>query len=152
MQRSPCGHAIRGKTAPTMRGSRPSDSSRRAALCLSNQAMTCLLVSLVPIVRDTFHKGVGPGFSTKGGHVKESYIAAAITNGIVPVAVLPAPEQRRQIREAAGISRRALARVLGVHHHSLMAWESSAWEPRQKHDVPYRRALAAMQAAPVEGV
>ena len=52
---------------------------------------------------------------------------------------LPLKEERRQIREAAGVSQRELARALGVSWTAIQRWEDGA-RPRQ-HVAEYQRAL-----------
>jgi DNA-binding transcriptional regulator YiaG len=83
----------------------------------------------------------------RGGTLNPEHVKQAIETGIVPIPVLPEPAERKAIRRAAGISCRGLARIIGCDHQSLSNWESGAFAPRQRHDVIYRRALAAMQAA-----
>ncbi|MCX6510602.1 MAG: helix-turn-helix transcriptional regulator [Actinobacteria bacterium] len=74
-------------------------------------------------------------------------VASAVETAIYPMPVLPTHHQRRLIRESAGLSINALARVVGTTRFSVRNWESGVTEPSARFDLTYRRALAAMQAA-----
>lgn len=77
----------------------------------------------------------------------EQSVASAVETAIYPMPVLPTHHQRRLIRESAGLSINALARVVGTTRFSVRNWESGVTEPSARFDLTYRRALAAMQAA-----
>ena len=77
----------------------------------------------------------------------EQSVASAVETAIYPMPVLPTHHQRRLIRESAGLSINALARVVGTTRFSIRNWESGITEPSARFDLTYRRALAAMQAA-----
>jgi DNA-binding transcriptional regulator YiaG len=76
----------------------------------------------------------------------EAHVTEAIAAGVYPLAVLPRPETRRQIRHAAGVSMNGLARALGTNRWSIRQWETGEREPSARFDLVYRRALAVMQA------
>jgi DNA-binding transcriptional regulator YiaG len=56
---------------------------------------------------------------------------------------LPSASERRQIREAAGVSQRELARALGVSWTAIQRWEGGS-EPR-RHLHEYADALARLK-------
>jgi DNA-binding transcriptional regulator YiaG len=58
---------------------------------------------------------------------------------------LPVPEERRRIREAAGVSLRDVALALGVSHTAVAAWEAGAM-PRE-HRSSYARLLGELERA-----
>jgi DNA-binding transcriptional regulator YiaG len=60
---------------------------------------------------------------------------------------LPAPRQRRQIREHAGCSQRELAGVLGVSVMALNRWERGVTKPRGRHAAAYASLLEQLEAA-----
>lgn len=55
--------------------------------------------------------------------------------------VLPAPAERVRLREAAGLTRAAVAQALGVRVPSIEAWEEGRAEPRAERLQAYRRLL-----------
>jgi len=60
---------------------------------------------------------------------------------------LPSAEERRRIREAAGVSQRELALALGVSWTAVQRWENGA-RPRSRVE-EYATALAQLaEAAP----
>ena len=60
---------------------------------------------------------------------------------------LPSAEERRRIREAAGVSQRELALALGVSWTAVQRWENGA-SPRSRVE-EYATALAQLaEAAP----
>lgn len=63
---------------------------------------------------------------------------------------LPEPSHCRRIREAAGVSLRQAASVVGVSPATLMRWESGENRPRLKHATAYRQLLDALREAIVE--
>ncbi|MEV5526377.1 helix-turn-helix transcriptional regulator [Streptomyces prunicolor] len=60
---------------------------------------------------------------------------------------LPAPEQRRSIREAVGISQQELADIVGVSRQAVTAWEAGDRYPRKAQLARYVEALTALKAA-----
>jgi DNA-binding transcriptional regulator YiaG len=60
---------------------------------------------------------------------------------------LPAPEQRREIRQRAGISGVALAAAIGVAPGSVYAWETSGREPKGLQRDAYVAALRQLAEA-----
>lgn len=64
--------------------------------------------------------------------------------------MLPAPSERRAIREAAGVSQRRLARDVGVTATAVATWESGRSEPRGDHLVQYARVLVELAGVVAE--
>ncbi|MDH6141008.1 transcriptional regulator with XRE-family HTH domain [Kitasatospora sp. GP30] len=61
---------------------------------------------------------------------------------------LPNPDERRRIREAAGLSRRELADAIGVTRQAVGHWETGARQtPRGQLLDRYVAALRALQEA-----
>ena len=60
---------------------------------------------------------------------------------------LPAPRQRRLIRERAGASQRELADALAVHVMTLNRWERGTVLPRGRHVVGYAEILQRLKDA-----
>jgi DNA-binding transcriptional regulator YiaG len=58
---------------------------------------------------------------------------------------LPPAEERRRIRESAGVSQREFARALGVSWTAVHRWENGA-RPRD-HETAYAEALDALRQA-----
>ena len=60
---------------------------------------------------------------------------------------LPPPSERRAIRERAGVSRRQLARELGVSDAAVAWWEDPCgFTPRPAKALAYRRLLDELRA------
>ena len=59
---------------------------------------------------------------------------------------LPPADERRHIREAAGVSQRQLARALGVSWTAIQRWEGGARPRRPEHVTEYRRALDGLRS------
>ncbi len=58
---------------------------------------------------------------------------------------LPDPDTRRAIREAAGLSRRALANRLGCHENSIVNWELGLRQiVSGQYVIPYLNLLAEL--------
>jgi DNA-binding transcriptional regulator YiaG len=57
--------------------------------------------------------------------------------------MLPAPSERRRIRETACVSLRDVARALGVSHTAVASWEAGA-TPREHH-AAYARLLEELR-------
>ncbi|MGW2582640.1 helix-turn-helix transcriptional regulator [Streptomyces virginiae] len=60
---------------------------------------------------------------------------------------LPGPEQRRTIREAAGLSQQDLADIVGVSRQAVTAWEAGDRYPRKAQLARYVEALTALKVA-----
>jgi len=71
-------------------------------------------------------------------------IAGLVTR--VRMAKLPPAARRRRIREAAGVSLREVARVLGVNVMTVIRWEEGA-TPKPDHAIAYRQLLDALDEA-----
>lgn len=64
---------------------------------------------------------------------------------------LPPQRQRRQLREAAGLSRSNLATIVGVSPESIYNWEKGG-EPQGLHRRAYAAALSELEhAVAIEG-
>jgi DNA-binding transcriptional regulator YiaG len=62
---------------------------------------------------------------------------------------LPAPAERRRIREAAGVSLRDVAAAVGVSHTAVASWEAGA-TPRE-HRAAYLRLLDELHRIAQDG-
>ncbi|MEU3556091.1 telomere-associated protein Tap [Streptomyces fragilis] len=69
-------------------------------------------------------------------------LLAAVDDG----RLLPAPAERRRLREAAGLSEAAVAQALGARVASLQAWEAGRSEPKGERLEGYRRLLDGLAA------
>jgi transcriptional regulator with XRE-family HTH domain len=58
---------------------------------------------------------------------------------------LPLSEERRRIRERAGVSLRELARAIGVSHVAIARWEAGAEPANPEHVAAYGRILAELR-------
>lgn len=67
-------------------------------------------------------------------------LLAAVDDGTV----LPLPAERVRLREAAGLTRAALAQALGVRVPSIEAWEAGRAEPKGERREAYRRLLEGL--------
>ena len=63
--------------------------------------------------------------------------------------LLPAADERRRIREEAGVSQRELAKALGTSWTSVQRWEEGA-RPR-KHESAYAQLLDELRHRPPAG-
>jgi transcriptional regulator with XRE-family HTH domain len=64
---------------------------------------------------------------------------------------LPPPAKRREIRERARVSRRALARELGVSGTAVAWWEHpDGFTPRARVAIAYRQLLEQLEALALE--
>jgi len=61
-------------------------------------------------------------------------------------AKLPPARQRRRIREAAGLSMRAVARTLDVDTMTVSRWEQGV-TPHPENAIAYRQLLDALEEA-----
>lgn len=59
-------------------------------------------------------------------------------------AELPAPAERRRIREAAGVSQQQIADELGVSHMAVSYWECGKWTPTLENAIAYRSLLGQL--------
>lgn len=62
-------------------------------------------------------------------------------------AQLPSAADRKRIREAAAISQREIARVIGVAPQSICRWESGPAPRRRRDAIAYAELLAALDDA-----
>ncbi|MEW2272188.1 helix-turn-helix transcriptional regulator [Streptomyces griseofuscus] len=60
---------------------------------------------------------------------------------------LPAPEERRAIRQAAGLSQGELAEAIGVTRQAISNWESGVRTPNGPHLERYVTAIRALRRA-----
>ncbi|MFF6939986.1 helix-turn-helix domain-containing protein [Streptomyces lavendulae] len=60
---------------------------------------------------------------------------------------LPNPEQRRALRESAGLSQQELANAIGVTHQAVSHWEAGIRTPRGAVLDRYVDALRALREA-----
>jgi transcriptional regulator with XRE-family HTH domain len=58
--------------------------------------------------------------------------------------MLPAPVNRRAIRERAGITQDQLAAAVGVSRQAVARWEAGLRSPRRRHLAAYSEALALL--------
>ncbi|MFF5448487.1 telomere-associated protein Tap [Streptomyces sp. NPDC012888] len=64
---------------------------------------------------------------------------------------LPHPDERRRLREAAGLSQEQIAKALSVRRETITSWESGRTDPRPPKRAAYLRlldGLAALHPAP----
>ena len=64
----------------------------------------------------------------------------------IKAARLPAPAERRSIREAAGVTLTEIADELGVTATAVMRWERGT-EPQRDRAIAYRQLLDALRDA-----
>ncbi|RSS33195.1 helix-turn-helix transcriptional regulator, partial [Streptomyces sp. WAC05858] len=67
---------------------------------------------------------------------------------------LPAPAERKRLREAAGLSQAGIVKALDIRWAAVGDWESGKTEPRQPKRAAYARLLkdlAARFPAPAAG-
>lgn len=75
-------------------------------------------------------------------------ISAAIADEMRrSVRQLPAPDARRSLREAAGLTTAKLAEILGVSQQTIRNWETGQRVPRGDQLAAYLEALTAMREA-----
>jgi DNA-binding transcriptional regulator YiaG len=70
---------------------------------------------------------------------------ATLRKQIVLRRSLPPPRERRELRQAAGLSRQELAVALGVAYSTVYGWETGAHLPRRRHLEPYLEVLAVLR-------
>ncbi|MEV4333069.1 helix-turn-helix domain-containing protein [Streptomyces sp. NPDC049597] len=59
---------------------------------------------------------------------------------------LPAPAERKRLREAAGVSQEQVARALKVRRETVTSWEAGRTEPRPPKRAAYARLLEGLAA------
>lgn len=59
---------------------------------------------------------------------------------------LPAPAERKRLREAAGLSQAGIAKALDIRREAVGNWESGKTEPRQPKRAAYARLLKGLAA------
>ncbi|MCZ0209675.1 helix-turn-helix transcriptional regulator, partial [Streptomyces sp. UMAF16] len=59
---------------------------------------------------------------------------------------LPSPEERKRLREAAGLSQEQVARALKSRRETIGNWESGVTEPRPPKRAAYARLLEGLAA------
>ncbi|MHC5705720.1 helix-turn-helix transcriptional regulator, partial [Streptomyces tirandamycinicus] len=59
---------------------------------------------------------------------------------------LPAPAERKRLREAAGLSQEQVAGVLQVRREAVSGWEAGRTEPRAPKRAAYARLLEGLAA------
>ncbi|MFV0131033.1 telomere-associated protein Tap [Streptomyces sp. HMX112] len=57
---------------------------------------------------------------------------------------LPGPEERKRLREAAGLSQEQVAHALSVRRETVTGWESGRTDPRPPKRAAYARLLSAL--------
>ncbi|MFI0267166.1 helix-turn-helix transcriptional regulator, partial [Streptomyces luteogriseus] len=68
--------------------------------------------------------------------------------------VLPSPEERKRLREAAGLSQEQIVKALKSRRETIGNWESGVTEPRPPKRAAYARLLEGLAArfpAPASG-
>ncbi|GAC1569985.1 MAG: hypothetical protein NVS3B18_01680 [Candidatus Dormibacteria bacterium] len=60
---------------------------------------------------------------------------------------LPAPSQRKRIRDAAGVTLREMAQELGVTPMTVFRWERGSSKPIMSNALAYRKLLDALELA-----
>lgn len=65
----------------------------------------------------------------------------------IRAARLPDPENRRRIRDRAGVSLREMARLLGVAPMTVLRWEHGQAKPRRANAASYRELLDVLEDA-----
>ncbi|MEE1755439.1 telomere-associated protein Tap [Streptomyces sp. SP18CS02] len=63
---------------------------------------------------------------------------------IAALDALPDPDERRRLREAAGLSQDQIAKALAVRRETVTGWESGRTEPRPPKRAAYARLLAGL--------
>jgi DNA-binding transcriptional regulator YiaG len=61
--------------------------------------------------------------------------------------VLPIPAERQEIRKAAGVTQRELARALGVSWTAVQRWEKGSRPRRHVDELAYADLLSELRAA-----
>ncbi|MEV6400056.1 helix-turn-helix transcriptional regulator [Streptomyces sp. NPDC051907] len=80
-------------------------------------------------------------------------VDALLEETVAPDA-LPEPQERRRLREAAGLSQEQIAKALSVRRETVTSWEAGRTEPRPPKRAAYLRlldGLAARHPAPEPG-
>jgi DNA-binding transcriptional regulator YiaG len=83
-------------------------------------------------------------------HVRDWYAAEVAAGRIIPPEQLPPPAVRRQLRESAGLSRRAVGELVGVSGEAVRLWETGGREPQGDNRGAYLSLLTSWQSGPQE--
>ncbi|MFD9323838.1 helix-turn-helix transcriptional regulator [Streptomyces sp. NPDC060053] len=75
---------------------------------------------------------------------KRSELLSAIDSLLESASPLPAPAERRRLREAHGFTQEQLAQALRVRRPTVSAWEAGKAEPRQPEREAYGRLLGRL--------
>ncbi|RSS40892.1 XRE family transcriptional regulator, partial [Streptomyces sp. WAC07061] len=59
---------------------------------------------------------------------------------------LPEPDERRRLREAAGLSQDQIAKALSVRRETITSWETGRTAPRPPKRAAYARLLEGLAA------
>ncbi len=83
-------------------------------------------------------------------HIRDWYAGEVAAGRIVPPEHLPPPAVRRQLREAAGLSRPQVATQLGITPEALRLWEEGLREPQGDNRGAYLSLLTSWLSGPQE--
>ncbi|MEU0274212.1 helix-turn-helix transcriptional regulator [Streptomyces sp. NPDC006307] len=75
---------------------------------------------------------------------EQEQLFAAVDALLEQVAALPAPAERRRLREAAGLSRDQIAQALSVRRETITSWETGRSDPRPPKRAAYARLLSGL--------
>ncbi|MER5777631.1 helix-turn-helix domain-containing protein [Streptomyces sp. NPDC002039] len=88
-------------------------------------------------------------------HTEQTTLFAAVDALLEEAAQdpLPHPDERKRLREAAGLSQDQIAKALGVRRETVTSWETGRTAPRPPKRAAYARLLEGLAALrPVNGV
>ncbi|MFJ8649291.1 telomere-associated protein Tap [Streptomyces sp. NPDC093546] len=83
---------------------------------------------------------------------EQEQLFAAVDALLEQVAALPAPAERRRLREAAGLSRDQIAQALSVRRETITSWETGRSDPRPPKRAAYARLLSGLAERHPEAV